>query len=283
MYFSLGSKEIKKNFLHLYSNNYNFREINEESAFSELKKGYVSILKPVMPIDISSVNELKPIIFTNNVTKCKKMSEGYNISRLNDLDQSDIIKKSTYDVTHDDMNQYHIAIKKIQDLSPDLHQIFTLAINIVFFMKSNEASGGSTSGLPGVIWINPKSHWTLENKVEFLLHELTHNLLFIDEVIHGLYSYDNMYQEKYWTTSAVLAKKRPLDKSFHSAVVATELLLFRKTFNFIPKNFLAHPPTKLLIERTLTSLESCLRSPLLKERGEMILNQCLIRLEENVI
>jgi hypothetical protein len=133
--------------------------------------------------------------------------------------------------------------------------------------------------MPGVIWVNPKPHWCIKNRVEFLIHELTHNLLFIEEIIRDLYSYKNMYKKEYWTRSAVLNKSRPLDKSFHSAVVGTEIILFRNNYSAQPDNYYAHPPTQALIQQTLYSLESCLASPLLKPRGKEILESCLNKLE----
>ncbi|CAH6865393.1 conserved hypothetical protein [Vibrio chagasii] len=280
MYFSLGSNTVKKNFLDLYSRKNDINGLTQENAKQRLKDSYIQTISQFIPIGLDNISENNQILKVNEPNLCSELSTGYNLSKLDDLSQSDIISNSTCNVTSEEMADYLLSLDYLKELSPDLHEVLELAINVIFFMRSDQASGGSTSGMPGVIWVNPKTHWCINNRVEFLVHELTHNLLFIEELIRGLYSYENMYKEENWTRSAVLNKSRPLDKSYHSAVVGTELLLFRHELSIVPEEFCAHPPTEQLLAQTLTSIQSCLESHLLKPRGKEILEVCNAKLEK---
>lgn len=279
MYFSLGPNKVKTNFIDLYCRNDALTGLTRDNCFNKIKSSYINIISEYIPIEISGLDEDVPFLKVNDSERCIKLCKEYNLSRLDDLSQTDIIKKSTYDVSEREMIKYLEALEYIKNQSKELYEVFSLVINVIFFMRSQEASGGSTSGLPGVIWVNPKSHWSIEDRAEFLIHEMTHNLLFIEEIIRGLYSYDDMYREENWTRSAVLNKFRPLDKSFHSAVVGTELLLYRNEFNLEQNKYCAHPPTDKLLSQTYDSLESCLNSHLLSKRGREILGACKKELE----
>ena len=280
MYFSLGSNTVKKNFLDLYSRKNDINGLTQENAKQRLKDSYIQTISQFIPIGLDNITEKNQILKVNEPNLCSELSTGYNLSKLDDLSQSDIISNSTCNVTSEEMADYLLSLDYLKELSPDLHEVFELAINVIFFMRSDQASGGSTSGMSGVIWVNPKTHWCINNRVEFLVHELTHNLLFIEELIRGLYSYENMYKEENWTRSAVLNKFRPLDKSYHSAVVGTELLLFRHELSIVPEEYCAHPPTEQLLAQTLSSIQSCLGSHLLKPRGKEILEVCNAKLEK---
>jgi hypothetical protein len=57
---------------------------------------------------------------------------------------------------------------------------------------------------------------------------LAYHLLLIDERVHGHYvSYAKLADKRNYAHSAILKCNRPLDKVFHSLVVATELLASR--------------------------------------------------------
>lgn len=279
MYFSLGSNAVKKNFIDLYSRKNRIDLLSQKNANRLLKNVYLKTIKKFIPIDLDKICDENPILKINDPFLCDALSSGYNLSRLDDLSQSDVIINAACDVSSDEMNIYLQSLDFIKEISEDLSEVFELAINVIFFMRSDKASGGSTSGMPGVIWVNPKPHWCVKNRAEFLIHELTHNLLFLEEIIRALYSYDGMKKEEKWTRSAVLNKSRPLDKSFHSAVVGTEILLYRHQFSITPDQYCAHPPTAQLLKQTICSLHSCLASSLLKPRGQEILEICLKKLE----
>ena len=186
---------------------------------------------------------------------------------LDDMDQGTVIVDRFDEALLEKVKSYTGQLAVILERDYSLRAVFDLTINYVFVMPSDTASGGSSNALPGVIWINPRDRWDDIDRQELFVHELTHNLLFVDELVHGLFDYGPMPNKENWTYSAVLAKKRPLDKAFHSAVVAAEVLLYRHTFKQHPDNPGAHPPTDILLRQTQTSLEECRASPLLLPRA----------------
>ncbi|MDI5973972.1 HEXXH motif-containing putative peptide modification protein [Streptomyces sp. SL13] len=140
--------------------------------------------------------------------------------------------------------------------------VYPLAMNAVFHAPSKVATGGTTSGALGVLWVDPRETWQERDIQEFLYHELGHTLLFLDERRFGLFtSYPQMVDRKNWVTSAIRGTVRPLDKAFHSAVVATEVLLAREETLGHPMSAVLHPLSPQLASGALTSARDIERSP----------------------
>lgn len=140
-----------------------------------------------------------------------------------------------------------------------LANLFDLFVHSLFYWRSDESGGATVSSLPGVIWCSFRKNWELNDILEFFVHELTHTLLFVDERNHVYYKQgvEPLLDKDNWATSAILCRKRPLDKVIHSLVVATELVLFRLKHGE-PKHPKAHPGTPQMIEQikdTRRSLE----------------------------
>ncbi|MFU1926759.1 aKG-HExxH-type peptide beta-hydroxylase [Bordetella hinzii] len=131
-------------------------------------------------------------------------------------------------------------------LSPYHHALFELLISDIVLLPSTQANGGSTSDALGVIWANPSPSWRPLDTLEFLVHELTHQCMFIDEICNQHYDYSKIVNKDYWTTSAILNRPRPADKVLHSIVVSTEILLLRERILGHPASPRCHPPTTLM-------------------------------------
>ena len=89
-----------------------------------------------------------------------------------------------------------------------------------------------------------------------LLHELTHHLLFIDERNFAHFDYSQIANKNNQAFSAILNLTRPMDKVFHSIVVASELILGRQMF--LPKGgtTVVHPPTEKMSSDTVKAYQS---------------------------
>jgi hypothetical protein len=94
---------------------------------------------------------------------------------------------------------------------------------------------------------------------EFLVHELTHHLLFISERCVAQFYYKEMIKEENFAQSAILNRRRPLDKVVHSIVVSTEILLARQTF-LPPKQIHIHPESEVICSQTEIAIDSVLQS-----------------------
>jgi hypothetical protein len=86
-----------------------------------------------------------------------------------------------------------------------------------------------------------KRNWTEMDIAEFLVHELTHNLLFLDELCYDHYiDIPSITQKENYAKSSILGINRPLDKAFHSLLVTHELLSYRQEAGE-PEHLHAHP------------------------------------------
>lgn len=168
------------------------------------------------------------------------------------------------------------GLAHIEGHAPELRQVFDLAIQTMFFFDSPTMSGGTNSEAVGVIWVNIKPHWSVPDVAEFLIHELTHTLIFIDELVHRHFHYASIAREENYALSAILGIRRPLDKVFHSIVVAHEILTAREQFlGDIATR--VHPPSEVLRQRLLESLDSVHQlenvDELLTERGRCLVSE----------
>jgi hypothetical protein len=148
------------------------------------------------------------------------------------------------------------AVQCIAAISPCHKALFDLIITDVFIMPSDCARGGSTSAALGVIWANPKLSYRVPDVVEFLVHEIVHHAMFVDELCYGHYDYDLILPEERWANSAILHVERPIDKVLHSLVVAAEILAFRNDVSGHLSDPKVHPPTPVLVRQTKASIAS---------------------------
>jgi hypothetical protein len=145
----------------------------------------------------------------------------------------------------------------MEETVPYFAELIHLVIHTIFTFPSKLAGGGSTSAAIGCIWVDIRSHWKEQDVLEFLIHETTHNLVFIDEICYSHYtSYQEIAKKENFARSAILNKPRPLDKVFHSILVSTEVLSFRQEHFGHPDKPCLHPPTHILFDQTNQSIDS---------------------------
>lgn len=178
-------------------------------------------------------------------------------SQLTDL-ETDVIDTPEY-ARSQAMERVLDGVGHIAHVDPGLARTFTLYIHTLFYQRSNTSGGGSVSSAPGVIWCVPRRTWSQNDISEFLVHDLAHNVLFLDERRFGHYwDHTRLAHNSTFALSAVLRIPRPLDKVFHSLVVANEVLAFRQE-NGEPVSPVVHPPSGELIsacEATIASIKA---------------------------
>lgn len=193
-------------------------------------------------------------------TFCSLMSQDA-LSMLDDKGQDQVISMIEDPQAKDKAVLISRAIDALLIISPEYKALFDLTITEIFLMPSNCARGGSTSSAIGVIWANPRLSYNVPDTIEFLIHELTHHALFVDEQHHGHYDYDLILERDTWCRSAILNIDRPLDKVFHSLMVAAEIVMLRENYLGHPESPRVHPPTQLLkkqIREAIRSIEKLL-------------------------
>ncbi|TDD39049.1 HEXXH motif domain-containing protein [Actinomadura sp. KC06] len=113
---------------------------------------------------------------------------------------------------------------------PALGYLVDLLITDVVLLTSEATGGGSASHLPGLVAISPGPKWTTMDFAETLVHEMTHLNLFVLDAVYGLYELPtaDLAEQEHRVVSAVkVGELRPLDKAFHSAVVAVPLMFMQ--------------------------------------------------------
>lgn len=238
----------------------------------------------------SFLNELQPSVPRYNmcgvnIIKDRKIEDALadlykTDSLLNDRNQSSVIGLPFSDDEIKERELFVInALNNIRLINSELYDIFQICIDSIFFRSSIDAGGGSTSNAIGVIWVNNKFHWTLQDMTELLIHELVHNLVFIDELRHLHYhNYDLLHKEENFAKSAILNTERPIDKVLHSIIVAVELILARRDYLGEPKEHYVHPSSDKLLFQALNSIKSLYNLPnyneLMTDRGKYIVSRC---------
>ena len=79
------------------------------------------------------------------------------------------------------------ALQLFAEIDEDLYRLFRTVIHTIFYTRSLRSGGGSSSSILGVIWYAHRKNWDIKDIMEFSIHELTHNLVFLDEFRHVHY------------------------------------------------------------------------------------------------
>jgi len=226
-------------------------------------------------------NRKKDLIIDHEPTE-ENLTQAYlEISSLDDKNQSETIGPLySKDEKIQCKSLTESALRKIEAVDSSLYLLFNLVIHSLFFRHSSslKAAGGSSSDAIGAIWLNIYENH-VDDVVGLLIHEFTHHLCFIDELVYSHYFYSELVNPNNYALSAILKVQRPLDKVIHSIVVSTEILLFRQNPQLATDcDIVLHPTTDILLEQTLSSINSVLnlnnKKQLLKPRVFEILERC---------
>lgn len=222
--------------------------------------------------------------FVNDTERSQMLAKCFNVN----LEREGIDQLIGHECSVEDpilKIEEHLAFLKRVDAR--LHSLFTLAVNIIFCGGSSYAVGGTTSGAVGVVWGNPERHWEACDYLEYFTHELTHTLMFLDELRFLHYrEQEIMYHKENFSLSAILQAERPIDRVLHSIVVATEVLMLRSKNHINHSKCHIHPSTASLVESTLTSIDKLLlhknRDRILTPRALEIVHTCQNNLSQHL-
>ncbi|MFD3803549.1 HEXXH motif-containing putative peptide modification protein [Streptomyces sp. NPDC058619] len=122
------------------------------------------------------------------------------------------------------------AVDYTRELLPDLGALVDLIVTDVVMFSSKNKGGGSASHVPGLVSMSPGDAWEVHDFAESVVHEAVHLNVFLADMAYGMYTKPAaaLEAEEYRVVSAVkFGQMRPLDKAFHSAVVAPPLMLMQ--------------------------------------------------------
>jgi hypothetical protein len=280
MYSTLGFEDIIKN---VYRISAPYASSGAVQTIDDLRLAYHEFLAKYHPgLPVNRADDL----FIAEASREEAVVDAYAGNNvLNDLKQDAVIGTAySHDVK---LERIAIARDALEDLlaaDEKFGQVFRLVIHSIIVRPSRQdversARGGSSSGAIGTIWLTVGTGISKYDLMEMFVHELTHNLMYIDELNYPHYNYDKVLDRKTQAFSAILKRSRPMDKVIHSIVVASELLLGRRTF--LPDGQIAtvHPSDPQLIHDTQVSLESVYSMPdmdnVVMPRVREILDRCI--------
>lgn len=258
------------------------------NSLSDLRFQYLSFLRDKAG---HFVNQSPDVFISNAEDEQILVNKYLGDSALDDLNQSEILGAPfTDEERFRKIDELRSQFDRVFRVNPTFGDLFGLVIHSVFLRQTKEidpgtgkkvkAFGGSTSDSVGVIWLAAPRPLSDMDVAELLLHELTHNLLFIDEYCCRHYNYDEILKPENYAVSAIRKTPRPLDKVVHSIVVAVELLVAREDFikDSYPGRCTVHPGSSELANNTDIAINSVLKlknlDNLLAPRAIEILEQC---------
>lgn len=285
MVYTIGLENNVKN---IYQACYPFIGNNSVESLADLKTPYLKLLKNRQPE--CPVNYTDSIFILDKEIE-EKLKDSYSTGSLNDLKQSSLIGNAYSN--HEKimkMRKVAVALSILSELDATLFAIFINTIHSIFIRGYNklngksEIHGGSSSGAIGVIWLTVSDKVTEYDLVELFIHELTHHLIFIDELNKPQFVYSEIKKKENYAYSSILNMNRPLDKVIHSIIVATELVLTRQRLLNFDYHKSVHPETDIMIEnvqRAYDSVKSIKNLKLiLKPRGIELMEICLSHLNQ---
>lgn len=248
MYFAIGKHECLRVLMLLGS-----LHGGTPSNLKELKEHYLSFIRHISDSNVCTDTENDQFC-TDDVRIAALVNRFTSSSLLTDI-ETHTVKTPGY--ARNAAKQKILEGKELlMAQCAGLLEIFDIVIHTLFYERSMEAGGGSVSSAPGVIWCSVRRNWSEQDAAEFLVHELTHNLLFLHERATRHYTdFTLIAQERNFAKSAVLRRQRPLDKVFHSLLVAHEILQYRlvSVEPSLPK---VHPPSKDLVMACVDTINS---------------------------
>ena len=250
----------------------------EVSRFQDLKPALLRFYEyylPSLPVDWS-----ENVFITDQCVE-DRLAGAFASSKLDDLNQDKtlgpaygLIEKAAK------IELARTALHRLFDASPMVEAVFSTVIHSVFFRQNNPDSlpsaAGSTSGALGVIWLSGANDLVVDDYMELFVHELTHHLIFIDELNVAQFDYRTIADERFFSRSAILRLDRPIDKVLHSVIVAAELVASRRTF--LSESATVHPSTATIVAETIASCEALLEMEdidmVLHPRGRELVERC---------
>ena len=265
-----GSYGLALNIKNIFSLAAPFAEPGEKILkMSDLKPAYVRFLKSIHP---EFQIELREMVVRDQEL-IEQFGKAFSKSEIDDLQQEKMVGETMdLELLEENIALLSKAIAELNTYNPELCELLKLATHTIILCHSSRnqagfrAHGGTTSRCIGLIWLSIQPTMCTRDVIEMLIHELTHTLVFLDELNKEQFNYDTMMKEPYWALSSILKLKRPMDKVVHSVIVSTELLYARR--NYLPptdETKLVHPDSTKLASNIENSISSVLNHPLLNE------------------
>jgi hypothetical protein len=151
------------------------------------------------------------------------------------------------------------AMHLLSEREPQLAALFWIFVVQLFHAQVPGNIGGSTARAIGTVWVNIPRDATVEDVAEFLVHELTHQLIFVDSLAAPHLSAAGRRAS---ATSAIRGTERPLTCVVDSVFVALEVMRARHAYGLrSPKPPRIHPDDRALLAGAVQTIRSVRATP----------------------
>lgn len=277
----LGKQELVKNVYLLSRKFLNGQPVKNTDDLRPFYLKFIQKHQPYQPVNVG-----EDIIVVDD-KKINALKNAYQPGELDDLNQLKMIGGRHSTERYRELSELvRKGYIQFSSSNSDVKLIFDLVIHTIFFRQSTHelttsSFGGSSSTAIGSIWISGHGNLTPHDVAEFLLHELTHHLLFIDERCHEQFNYQEIIKPENYSMSALLGKRRPLDKVVHSILVSHEILNARR--NYLESDMVTiHPATDVLKRNTINSITETLAMKNLEHLVTKRTRDFLLKAQDNL-
>ena len=277
MYRLFSSKQILNNVLTLAS-----PYLKQKTAlhFSTLKDAYITYLEKLQPYCPFMRNQY--MFYANQETE--KAFENYFVPEYRVPEaglsyEPEIIlyadpgyRREALEVTLNDLKQRDTIFS----------ELFSLIMNTVFCTTSHRLGGTSVN--PRYVGVMCAYYDMMAEKdalPELLIHEFTHNALFLDELRHGYYTdYKKLYDPASYVNANYrgMPIKLPFDRCLHSLIVSAEIILARDTYIGHQPRISQHLSSEEIIKRAKEYIAQIKANKaiheLMKERCHEVFETC---------
>jgi hypothetical protein len=200
-----------------------------DSGASNRRSAYVQALNRLQPIALPEPPDAGPLPWVLTFTADEPAHEAALRYAVTDDtgSTSDELELLTPAEAADVERHLRNALEILRAYDPSLAEAAVKLNSWFLFARKPGVIGGSSGGMMGLVWLNPPIEWDDVDHAESLLHETTHQALFLDDLLHKLFarSIASMDSDPDATvTSAIRRTRRRFDLAFHAACVAAELV-----------------------------------------------------------
>jgi len=207
--------------------------------------------------------------------------DGY-FKREDRVDYEDAISSSImYPSIKDRIVKIKEGLIDLREKEPLKASLFDLVINTVIFDQNTRGGTSVNPNYVGVMGVHHDMRAEKEAVPELLLHEMTHNLLFLDELRYQHYkNYELLKQNENKMDSPYLNTviQLPLDRILHRMVVFVEILEYRNKHighSVRESQHLSSDIIRNTCHQYISQIEGKnLTEKLLTDRGQKIFESC---------
>ncbi|GAB3803799.1 aKG-HExxH-type peptide beta-hydroxylase [Virgibacillus kimchii] len=199
----LNKKNIESNIDEFLAHFYKTRILDPEvkrenylAALNNLQKNSIPTSKENITIEESSNHEILNYLTTEKNNDLYSYNENVEIKE-----------------------KINKGLDLLRHVNPNLYTLIYKLVGTIIFSKSGNFSSATTPTHLGIIFLNPNESWEIVDYAESIYHEFIHLSIFLEDMIHNLFK-SNEVQVK----SVIRGVHRPLDKSFHAAIVSIGIM-----------------------------------------------------------